>query len=79
MEEARRLLERLERIEQLDRRETQPGLLLGELRGLLVDAEAWVRAERPAGESDAARSAVERCREALQMPGNRAEVPKGLC
>ena len=45
MEEARRVIERLDRIDALDRATASPGELLTELRGLLHDAEAWVRVE----------------------------------
>jgi hypothetical protein len=45
MDEARAVLERLERIEALDRAGADRPVLLAELRGLLVDAEAWSRAE----------------------------------
>ena len=38
-------MERLERIEALDRATASPAELLAELRGLLEDAEAWVRVE----------------------------------
>jgi hypothetical protein len=63
MEEARRLLARLERIEALDRAHAGPGDLLAELRFLLSEAEAWARAEHPVpGE---AVDAVDRCRELL--------------
>ena len=61
MEEARRVIERLERIEELDRSSASPAELLAELRGLLHDAEAWVRAEG----GDAADDAVVRLRESL--------------
>jgi hypothetical protein len=61
MEEARRVIERLERIEALDRASASPAELLAELRGLLVDAEAWVRIEG----GDAADEAVIRLRGAL--------------
>ena len=40
------MLERLERIESLDRVTTPAGVLLSELRELMVEAEAWTRAER---------------------------------
>ena len=39
------MIERLERIEALDRSTADPLELLAELRGLLRDAEAWVRVE----------------------------------
>jgi len=62
MEEARRVIERLERIEALDRSSASPAELLAELRGLLHDAEAWVRVEG----GDAADEAVIRLRGALE-------------
>ena len=61
MDEARRVIERLERIEALDRATASPAELLEEVRGLLRDAEAWVRVEG----GDAADDAVIRLREAL--------------
>lgn len=61
MEEARRVLERLERIEALDRQAASPADVLAEVRGLLHDAEAWVRVEG----GDPADEAVTRLREAL--------------
>ena len=45
MEEARRVLDRLDRIESLQRADAAPAELLEELRALLVDAEAWARVE----------------------------------
>jgi hypothetical protein len=67
MEEARRVLARLERIETLERGNALPQTLLTELRALLAEAEDWARAEREAPES--ALDAVERCRRALQGAG----------
>ena len=64
MEEARRVLARLERIEALDRGQALPGALLAELRALLAEAEAWSRAERQVPEP--ALEAVERCRVMLE-------------
>ena len=61
MDEARRVIERLERIEALDASTASPAQLLDEVRGLLRDAEAWVRVEG----GDAADDAVTRLREAL--------------
>jgi hypothetical protein len=61
MDEARRVIERLERIEALDRSAASPVEVLAEVRGLLEDAEAWVRVEG----GDAADEAVIRLREAL--------------
>ncbi len=63
MDEARAVLRRLERIEALDRAEAPAGELLGELRGLVRDAEAWLRAEpEPRG----AVEALAGCRTALE-------------
>ena len=67
MEEARRVLARLERIESLDREQALPSELLAELRALLAEAEAWTRAERTV--PDEAVTAVDRCRALLQEPG----------
>jgi len=64
MEEARRVLARLGRIEAPERGRALPGVLLGELRALLEEAEAWTRVER--GVPDTAVDAVERCRQMLQ-------------
>lgn len=55
------MIERLERIEALDRATADPAELLAEVRGLLHDAEAWARAEG----GDAGGAAVERLRAAL--------------
>ncbi len=56
MEEARRVLERLDRIESMQRADAGPAELLDELRALLVEAEAWAKAEGgDAGEEAAAR------------------------
>jgi hypothetical protein len=64
VDEARRVLARLERIETLDREHVLPGDLLVELRALLAEAEAWTRAERTV--PDEATKAVEKCRELLE-------------
>ncbi|MGZ8687778.1 MAG: hypothetical protein ACXWZP_05055 [Gaiellaceae bacterium] len=61
MEEARRVIERLARIEALDRATADPAELLAEVRSLLREAEAWVRVEG----GDAGEEAVERVRSAL--------------
>ena len=54
MEEARAVLSRLERIEALDRANAEPGVLLGELRELMCEVEAWARRERDPGAEAAA-------------------------
>jgi hypothetical protein len=76
MDEARAVLVRLERIEALEAAGAPAGVLLGEVRGLLGDAEAWVRSER--GGTDLAETALERCREALQQAERGAEARAGL-
>ena len=63
MDEAVKVMERLARIESLEREGCPAAVLLGEVQALLHEAEAWVRAE-PAGTARAAES-IERCREAL--------------
>ena len=76
MDEARAVLERLERIEALEASGAPAAVVLDEVRGLLADAEAWVRAE-PAG-TDLAESALQRCREALQDVEIGTEARAGL-
>jgi hypothetical protein len=61
MEEARAVLERLERIEALDRAGAEPPELLVELRALLEEAEAWSRTEG----GDAGECVVDGLRSAL--------------
>jgi hypothetical protein len=64
MDEARAVIDRLDRIEALERDGATLGVLLDELRGLVREAEAWARAE---GDARAA-AAVERCDQALGVP-----------
>ncbi len=54
MDEARRVLERLDRIEALDRVTAAPGELLEQLRALVREAEEWSRAEGGDADADAA-------------------------
>jgi hypothetical protein len=61
MEQARRVLERLDRIESMQQADAGPAELLGELRALLDEAEAWVRVEG----GDAGGDAVARLRAAF--------------
>jgi hypothetical protein len=56
VDESRAILERLERIEALDRVGAAPKQLIGELRALLVEAEEWSRRE---GGEAAARAAAD--------------------
>jgi hypothetical protein len=76
MDEARAVISRLERIEELEQRGAPPAELLEEVRGLLSDAEAWVRTE--AAGTDIAETALERCREALHEAETGKEVRAGL-
>jgi hypothetical protein len=52
--EAARVQRRLERIEELDRKRAPAGQLLGELRALVHEAEAWARVHSDEGEADVA-------------------------
>jgi hypothetical protein len=61
VDESSAVLRRLERIEALDRAGAPPSDLVDELRALLVDAEAWSRAEG----GDEGAKAVEVLRAAL--------------
>ena len=63
MEEARRVLDRLDRVEQLHLAGAPARSVLAELRELLTETEHWLAAEGP-GAEDAAR-ALDRCRNAL--------------
>jgi hypothetical protein len=65
MEEAENVLERLRRIDALQREQAPAAALLAEVRELVAEAEAWLEVE-PAGPK--ARTALERCREALGAP-----------
>jgi hypothetical protein len=63
MNEADAVMRRLERIEALDREGAHPKTLLAELRALVSEAEAWVRAEgdgRSAEAVDAMKEAMAR-------------------
>lgn len=63
MEEARRVLDRLERVEALHLAGAPPAAVLDELRALVSEAEDWLAAEGQ-GTEDAA-GALDRCRAAL--------------
>ena len=64
MDEARAVLARLDRIEELEREGAPPGVLLEELRGLVQAAETWAKLEG----DERARAAVGRCDAALSQP-----------
>lgn len=65
------MLERLRRIEALERESAPPRWLLAEVRELLREAEAWLEVERSG--TDLAAEALERCREAIAS----SETPVG--
>ncbi len=54
MDEAEKVLDRLKRIQELDRNEAPAGTLLDELRHLVTEAEEWARAEGDARARSAA-------------------------
>ena len=62
MDEARRVIDRLARIDELKRTDAPASVLLAEVRSLLAEGERWLAAERG---GDGAREALERCRERL--------------
>lgn len=62
VEQARAVLDRLERIEALRGADAPAGVLLAEVRSLLSEAEAWVEADHPGARAE---EALERCRNAL--------------
>lgn len=64
MDEARRVLQRLDRIETLRRTDAPAAVLLAHLRRLLAEGERWLAAERLEG-SGRAREALDRCRNRL--------------
>ncbi len=60
MDEAERVLDRLERIRELNECDAPAGVLLGELRELVAEAEEWARAEGDARARAAAAGLGER-------------------
>ena len=64
MEEARQVLERLERIDALRREGAPAADLLTEVRSLLAEGERWIAAERP-DNVERARAALAECRSGL--------------
>jgi hypothetical protein len=71
MDEARRVLQRLDRIETLRRTDAPAAVLLVQLRRLLAEGESWLAAERLDG-GDPARRALDRCRTRLTAHGEEA-------
>ena len=64
MDEARQVLERLERIDALRREGAPTADLLAEVRGLLAEGERWIAAER-LDSVERARAALAECRAGL--------------
>jgi hypothetical protein len=64
MDEARQVLERLERIDALRREGAPAADLLAEMRGLLAEGERWIAAEQP-DSMERARRALADCRAGL--------------
>lgn len=77
MDEARRLLARLERIDVLRREGAPADALLAEVRGLLREGERWLAAEQPPEAVARARAALEECRDGLAA-GEEVVAAKGL-
>jgi hypothetical protein len=67
MDEARRVLERLERIDRLREGGGPRPLVLGEVRKLLEEGEAWLAAE--AGGTERAREALDATRARVAKTG----------
>jgi hypothetical protein len=63
MDEARRVIERLERIEELRRVEAPAPVLLAEVRSLLREGERWLAVEHADGR---AHEALDRCRARIE-------------
>jgi hypothetical protein len=75
MDEAAKVLDRLKRIQELDRVEAKPAALLDELRHLVAEAEAWARAEGDArARSAAAELGVELLRFEEVRPAERVRL-----
>lgn len=60
MDEARAVMQRLERIEALEREHAHPSALLAELHELVREAEAWARIECDARAEEAVAAMQER-------------------
>jgi hypothetical protein len=65
VDEARTVIARLERIDDLEARGAPPGALLAEMRVLLAEAEEWLEVE-PVGTQRAA-AALARCHAAFAV------------
>lgn len=77
MDEARQVIERLERIDALRREGAAAADLLAEVRGLLAEGERWLAAEKP-DEVERARAALADCRTSLEVGGEEVSVTGSL-
>jgi hypothetical protein len=75
MDEAEKVLNRLKRIQELDRNEAPAGTLLDELRCLVSEAEEWARVE---GDARARSAAAELGAEVLRLEEVRPERARRL-
>jgi hypothetical protein len=71
VDEARRVLERLERIEELRRAEAPAAILLAQVRRLLAEGERWLAVEREHG-TEHARASFDCLRARLDSAGEDA-------
>jgi hypothetical protein len=71
MDEARKVLDRLRRIEALEREGATPRAMLAEVQALLAEAEEWLASERDG--TDLAAEALARCHRAYEA----GQVPLG--
>jgi hypothetical protein len=70
MDEAEKVLDRLRRIQELDRNDAHTATLLGELRCLVTEAEEWARVE---GDARARSAAAELGAELVRLEEVRPE------
>jgi hypothetical protein len=77
MDEARQVIERLERIDALRREGAPPADLLAEVRSLLAEGERWLAAEKPEG-VERARAALADCRASLAADAEGAVAGSSL-
>jgi hypothetical protein len=69
MDEARRVLDRLSRIDELRAVRANPAVVLREVRALLAEGEAWLAAERAAGVGERAEHGPAAENEATPLAG----------
>jgi hypothetical protein len=77
MDEARRVIDRLDRIDRLRVDGAPAAVLLGEVRALLADGERWIATERAEGLDDA-RAALDGCRLGLEAVQSEEVVARAV-